>query len=354
MLNIGIIFGGKSGEYDVSLMSAYNVIKAIDKDKFKVTLIGITLDGKWYIYDGDEEKIKDNSWIKDKKNLNGDFSLFNDKIINDIDVFFPVLHGQYCEDGKIQGVFEIMDKAYVGCNVMTSAVCMDKDIAKRIFKSVGIPVVEDYVVFKKDLMEDIKGLVERIVKKLGLPLFVKPVNMGSSVGINKAHDKEELESALLYASKFDTKILVEKAINAREIETAVLGNEDIKVSYPGEVVSCKEFYDYEAKYLSDDDSKVMIPADIPDELIEKLRNYAATAFEAVSGRGLSRIDFFLDKDDGSVYLNEINTMPGFTNISMYPKMMEHIGISYNDLITKLIDLALEEYKSKHDLVVKEN
>ena len=353
--NGGIIFGGKSGEYDVSLLSAYNVINGIDKEKYDLTLIGISLEGKFYIYKGDVEKIKNNEWIDDSENLISEFSLFDDEIIKNIDIIFPVLHGQNGEDGRIQGLFEMMNKPYVGCEVMTSAVCMDKDIAKRVFKSVDIPVVDDVLVFNTDIESDklLNETIEKCEKNLPYPMFVKPVNMGSSVGISKAKDRQGLIDALKKAVQFDTKILVEKAINAREIEVAVLGNSHPEASYPGEIVSCKEFYDYEAKYLSGDDSRIDIPAKVSDDIIEKIRTYAVRAFKAVGGSGLSRVDFFLDKDNGNLYLNEVNTLPGFTNISMYAKMWDYMGVKYSDLIDKLIDLGFERYEIKHKLTIKE-
>ncbi|EDS71382.1 D-alanine--D-alanine ligase family protein [Anaerofustis stercorihominis] len=353
--NVGVVFGGKSGEYDVSLLSAYNVINGINKEKFDITMIGITLEGKFYIYKGDVEKIKTNEWINDSKNLISDFSLFDGDIINNVDIIFPVLHGQNGEDGRIQGLFEMMDKPYVGCEVLASSVCMDKDIAKRIFRSVGIPVVDDVLVFNTDIETDklLEATLDRCEENLPYPMFVKPVNMGSSVGISKAKDRDSLKEALLKAVKFDTKILVEKGINAREIEVAVLGNSHPEASYPGEIVSCKEFYDYEAKYLSGDGSRIDIPAKIDDKIIEKIRTYAVKAFKAVGGSGLSRVDFFLDKDSKDIYLNEANTLPGFTNISMYAKMWDYMGIGYSDLIEKLIDLGFERYEIKHRLTIKE-
>ncbi|WP_290776629.1 D-alanine--D-alanine ligase family protein [Anaerofustis sp.] len=353
--NVGVIFGGKSGEYDVSLLSAYNVIKGIDKDKFDITMIGITLEGKFYVYNGDVEKIKNNEWINDDAHLVSDFSLFNGDIIDDVDIIFPVLHGQNGEDGRIQGLFEMMNKPYVGCEVLASSVCMDKDIAKRVFKSVGIPVVDDVLVFDTDIENEelLLNTIERCEKTLPYPMFVKPVNMGSSVGISKAKDKSELKEALLKAVKFDTKILVEKGINAREIEVAVLGNSHPQASYPGEIVSCKEFYDYEAKYLSGDSSRIDIPVKIDEDTMEKIRQFAVRAFKAVGASGLSRVDFFLDKDSSDVYLNEMNTLPGFTNISMYAKMWDYMGIGYSDLIEKLINLGFERYEIKNRLTIKE-
>ena len=354
-INVGVVFGGKSGEYDISLLSAYNVLKGMDKTRYDITLLGISLDGKFHIYNGDIENIPDNRWIEDTENLKSDFSIFHDEQMKAIDIFFPVLHGQNGEDGRIQGLFEMLDKPYVGCEVMASAVCMDKDIAKRVFASVGIPVVEGMCVFNKDV-EDEKSLEEaigRLEETLSYPMFVKPVNMGSSVGISKAKDRKALKDALVYAAKFDTKILVERAVNAREVECAVLGNYNPLAAMPGEIVSCKEFYDYEAKYLSGNDSVIDIPAKIGDDKLETIREYAVKAFMTSGCMGLSRVDFFVEKETGNIYLNEINTLPGFTNISMYPKMWEYMGLDYSELLDTLIELGFERYETKHKLTIKE-
>ena len=353
--NIGVVFGGKSGEYDVSLLSAYNVLKGIDKDKYDVTLVGISLEGKFFIYEGPIERIPDNTWIEDTENLVDIISIFNEDRIDDVDIIFPVLHGQNCEDGRIQGLFEYLDKPYVGCEVMSSAVCMDKDIAKKIFRSANIPVVEDVVVFNSETEDDeeLEKVMDRCEETLDYPMFIKPVNMGSSVGINKAHDRESLKYALRYAAKFDIKILVERAVNAREIECAVLGNDHPEAAMPGEIVSCREFYDYEAKYLSGDDSVIEIPANIDADTLEKIRRYAVKGFRAAGCMGLARVDFFVEKETGNIYLNEINTLPGFTNISMYPKMWEHMGLGYSELIDRLVELGFERYETKHRLTIKE-
>ena len=354
-INVGVVFGGKSGEYDVSLLSAYNVLKGIDTEKYDITLLGISLEGKFYLYSGDIARIHDNTWIEDTEHLKTNFSIFNDPQMKAIDIFFPVLHGQNGEDGRVQGLFEVLDKPYVGCEVMSSAVCMDKDIAKKVFESVNIPVVEGVVVFNTDLEEDAKfeAMMDKCERKLDYPMFVKPVNMGSSVGISKAADRKSLKEALVYAARFDNKILVERAVDAREIECAVLGNSNPEASMPGEIVSCKEFYDYEAKYLSGNDSVIEIPANIDDETIEKIRQYAVKAFKTVGCMGLSRVDFFVEKSTGNIYLNEINTLPGFTNISMYPKMWEYMGLEYSELLDRLIEFGFERYETKHKLTIKE-
>lgn len=352
-INLGVVFGGKSGEHDVSLNSSYNVIKAIDKNKYDITMIGITSDGQWLIYGGDAENIKNGTWEQDTKNIKSDFSVFKDEIFSKIDIFFPVLHGTFGEDGTIQGFFEMLDKPYVGCGVMASSVAMDKTVAKVVFKSEGIPVVDGITVYKTDII-DIEHCIEKILSEFSFPVFIKPANMGSSVGISKAHDKEELKIALLEAAKYDNKILIEKFIKCKEIEMAVLGNETPNASCAGYVIPCNEFYDYEAKYLSGDDSEIIIPAPIPSEISDQLKDYAVKAFMAIGGSGLSRVDFFIEEGSNNIYLNEINTMPGFTNISMYPKLWEASGISYPDLIEKLIVLGFERYNKRKELLFKKD
>jgi len=338
-LNIGVVFGGQSGEHEVSRVSAYNVLGVINQEKYNVVTIGITKKGKWYLYSGDHEKIKDGSWEEDAKNLLGDFSIFAHPEITKIDVFFPVLHGPMGEDGTIQGVFEMLNKPYVGCGVLGSAVGMDKVFSKIMFESVGIPT-GNYCYFREnDWKKDPQKRLEETEKALGYPIFVKPANMGSSVGINKAHNRKELVNAIEEALIYDNKLILEAFVKGREIECAVLDDEGvIRASIAGEVIPSKEFYDYEAKYSDSQDSKVVIPADISDEAMKIVRKYAIKAFEAIEGSGLSRVDFFLT-EDGHILINEVNTLPGFTNISMYPKMWEATGIGYSELVDKIIASA---------------
>ncbi|KNZ40291.1 D-alanine--D-alanine ligase family protein [Acetobacterium bakii] len=338
-LNIGIVFGGQSGEHEVSRVSAYNVLGVINQEKYNVITIGITKKGKWYLYSGEHIKIKDGSWEQDTKNLIGDFSIFSDPVITNIDIFFPVLHGPMGEDGTIQGVFEMLNKPYVGCGVLSSAVGMDKVFSKVMFQSVGIPT-GNYAYFREnDWKKDPVGTLDGMEKILSYPIFVKPANMGSSVGINKAHDRDELIEAVEEALIYDQKIILEAFVKGREIECAVLDDGGVlRASIAGEVIPSKEFYDYEAKYSDTEDSKVVIPADISEEAMKKIREYAVMAFEAIEGSGLSRVDFFLT-EDGSILINEVNTLPGFTNISMYPKMWEATGINYSELVDKIIASA---------------
>ena len=338
-LNIGVIFGGQSGEHEVSRVSAYNVLGVIDREKYNIVTIGISKKGKWFLYSGDSEKIKDGSWEQDQANLTSDFSIFAHPEITKIDVFFPVLHGPMGEDGTIQGVFEILNKPYVGCGVLSSAVGMDKVFSKVMFESVGIPTGK-YIYFREnDWKKDADGKIEETEAALGYPIFVKPANMGSSVGINKAHDRNELVTAINEAFIYDNKLILEAFVKGREIECAVLEDGDmIRASIPGEVIPSKEFYDYEAKYSATEDSKVVIPANLSKDVTEKVRNYAIKAFEAIEGSGLSRVDFFVtEKDD--ILINEVNTLPGFTNISMYPKMWEATGIGYIELVDLIIASA---------------
>lgn len=339
-IKLGLVFGGQSGEHEVARVSAYNVLKEIDLDKYDVVTIGITKDGRWMIYTGDWDKLPDGSWEQDTDHIRTDFSLFTDPLIQSIDVFWPMMHGPMGEDGTIQGVFEMMNKPYVGCGVLASAVGMDKVVSKILFERAGIPVVPYIYFFDRDWRRDKDALVKASEDKLGYPVFIKPVNMGSSVGITKAHDRVEFVAGVDNALQFDSKILIEAAVNAREIECAVLEEDgDIQTTLPGEVVASKEFYDYEAKYADDQDSKIVIPAEIDSATIDKIRTYAHDAFAAIDGAGPTRADFFVDRDTGDIYINEVNTMPGFTDISMYPMMWENMGVSYSELVERLIQTA---------------
>ena len=351
MITLGVLFGGKSGEHEVSLLSAYNVINALDKNKYNIVLIGITREGEWSIYSGDIEKIPDGTWEYDDNNYRN-FSLFTDETIRGIDIMFPVLHGTFGEDGTIQGLFEMIGKPYVGCGVLASSVAMDKISTKTILEMNGIKTSPWISALKNEIENNINDVITRIESVFKYPIFVKPSNMGSSVGISKSYNREELVTALLEASRYDNRILIEKAISGIEIEVAVLGNYELTVSYPGQIVSCNDFYDYDAKYLTGDASKIIIPAPLDNSVIENVRQIAAVAFRAIDGSGLSRIDFFIENDTNTVILNEINTLPGFTNISMYPKLMEYIGISYSDLLDRLIDLGFERYKLRKGLKFK--
>lgn len=338
---IGVVFGGQSGEHEVSCVSAYNVLGAIDKDRYTIVPIGIRKDGSWAIYSGPYENIRDGAWKDDTAHLQEPLNLFED--LKNVDVFFPVLHGPMGEDGTIQGVFEMLNKPYVGCGVLASAVGMDKVLSKIAFEAAGIPTCRYEAFTKKQYADDPERVISKIADTLGFPVFVKPANMGSSVGITKAHNAEELSDALALAFTYDRRVIVEEAVNAREIECAVLEEDgNIQTAVPGEIIPSKEFYDYEAKYESDGGSVSVIPAEIPQEALRAVQDYAAKAFEVLDASGLTRVDFFYDKTTGDILINEVNTMPGFTPISMYSMMWEKAGVPYPELIQRLIDTAAQK------------
>lgn len=355
-LRVGLIYGGRSGEHEVSVLSANSVITAIDKDKYEVFPIGITKNGQWLpgqapqplvesgdlqvrlLRDGIENPTVNQLVLESRQGhiLSG--------LRDSLDVIFPVMHGPFGEDGTIQGLLELLDLPYVGSGVLASAVGMDKAIMKAVFQQQGLPV-GDYLVYFRHELSNFPQIASEVEIKLGYPCFVKPANLGSSVGISKAHDRIELEKAVNYAAEFDRKIVVEKMLTGREIECAVLGNNEPRASVVGEIIPCAEFYDYEAKYVLND-SKLIIPAELAPELVQKVQDLAVRAFKAIDGSGLSRVDFFVDEQEGKVIINEINTMPGFTRISMYPKLWEATGISYVELIDRLIQLALKRFEEK--------
>ncbi|NLI44545.1 MAG: D-alanine--D-alanine ligase [Chloroflexi bacterium] len=358
-LNLGLMFGGRSGEHAVSLRSSRSVRDVLDPAKYNVIEIGITLDGIWLsgpdalkaFEQGDTSSLYEVSLL----NIAGKVGLYrleSEKLelLSELDVIFPVLHGTFGEDGTIQGLFEILNCAYVGAGVLASAACMDKAVCKDLLHNAGIPVLP-YRVFSRsqinNYLDDVVALSEAVS---AYPLFVKPANLGSSVGISKARGREELRAALKKAARFDRRVLVERGINAREIEISVLGNDDPVVSVPGEIVPLDEFYTYKDKYLSGD-PETIIPAPFDEETTRTIQEYALRAYRAVDGAGLSRVDFLLDKDSGELFLSEINTMPGFTNISMYPKLWKVSGLEYPDLVDRLIALALER-KADQDATVR--
>lgn len=346
MKELCVIFGGQSPEHEISRKSVTSILNNLNKQKYNITTIGITKKGEWYLYSGGYSEIESGRWEKDESNKKAFLSPdASDKavIVFDgdtyskihIDVIFPVLHGEHGEDGTIQGLFEMSNIPYVGMGVMASANAMDKTTTKIVFQNAGIPQADWVVVLNTD---DFESKMNEIENKLGYPCFVKPARTGSSVGVGKAHNRDELKSALINAAKFDRKILVEEHIDGHEVECAVLGNENPKAATVGEIMPTVEFYDFDAKY-NDNSTKLQIPADLPSETIEKIREYAVRAFKALDGSGLSRVDFFVKHSDGSVVLNEINTLPGFTNISMYPKLWGASGIEYSELLDSLIELA---------------
>lgn len=353
-----MIYGGKSAEHEVSLKSAASVVGAIPRDKYEVILVGINKEGRWLLGDGARRMLESgvNEPQTDKLVLLPDASVGlmeldladNRRFTQQIDVVFPVLHGTYGEDGTIQGLFELADVPYVGAGVVGSAVGMDKGMMKAVFREAGLPVVDRLVLRRSEWRKDESAVLRRIEERLSYPVFVKPANLGSSVGVSKARDGAELAQAISLAARYDRRILVEAAVpNPREIECSVLGNDEPIASVPGEIIPSREFYDYEAKYI-DDRSRLIIPAELDASATERVRDLAVRAFQAVDCSGMGRVDFLVSRDDGSIWVNEINTIPGFTSISMYPKLWEASGLSYPDLLDRLIQLALERYREKHE------
>lgn len=340
MKDLLILFGGKSGEYEVSEMSAASVLSNIDTDKYNIIKIGITKDGRWFKTDASPEQIKSGEWDSMPKQsafLSPDTShhgIFVEGKLQNVDVIFPVMHGDYCEDGCIQGLFELSGIPYVGPGVLASAAGMDKSATKLFAAASGVPQAKWYITSPAASEEEI----EKIESEFSYPIFVKPCNAGSSLGISKAGNRAELEKAIAEAAKFDSKILCEEYIDGYEVECAVLGNEDTRASVVGQITPSNEFYDYSAKYI-DNASGLTIPANIPEETAEKIREYAVTVFKALGCRGMSRVDFFVLRGSGEIKFNEINTLPGFTSISMYPKLWEKSGIPYSELIDRLIEYA---------------
>ncbi len=358
-LSLLIIFGGRSGEHAVSLMSARSVLNAIDPEKYEVHQIGITYDGQWLTgtdvlgrFEKDNQDYLSPALLLNEGSRVFLYSRKGLKIVKEapIDVVFPVLHGTFGEDGTIQGLFAIQDLAFVGGGVLASAACMDKAFTKTMASAAGLPVLPFQVFERVDLLEDINAIVEAAEKISNYPLFVKPANLGSSVGITKVHDRKELRPALLKAAKYDRRILVERGVEAREIEISVLGNQSPCVSVPGEIIPDDEFYSYTDKYYHGE-PEACIPAPLSEEETERVKQYAITAFKALDCAGMARIDFFVDKSDGQLYFNEINTIPGFTKISMYPKLWQASGLPYPQLIDSLISLALER-KQENDKTVR--
>ncbi|MBB6215579.1 D-alanine-D-alanine ligase [Anaerosolibacter carboniphilus] len=365
-LNVAVVFGGKSGEHEVSLMSATSVIRAMNKEKYNIIPLGITKEGNWMLYNGPIEKIESGEWEgisnkllrEDPKHnifsvvpMGGEGMALSREGIppnlgEQIDVIFPVLHGPFGEDGTIQGLFEMADIPYVGAGVLASAVGMDKVYTKKIFEMAGLPQGKYMVVMRNKWRESQTTYLALVEENFQYPVFVKPANLGSSVGISKAHDREELVKGINEAAEHDRKILIEESIYCREVECAVLGNDDPVASVVGEIIPSHEFYDYEAKYFDDGKSKMVIPAEIPEEKASEIRAMAVKAYKAIDCTGLARVDFFLEKDTLQVYINEINTLPGFTRYSMYPLLWGATGIPYDELIDRLIQLAVERYEDR--------
>jgi len=328
MIKLGVIYGGISTEHDVSMMSAKSIIENLDKEKYEIHEIYINKYGKWFEND---EEIYNLIWK-----------------LKELDVVCPVLHGLGGEDGTIQGMLEMLKVPYVGCGVLASSVGMDKVYTKIVFEKAGIPQAPYMYIKRKDdsyaiineNFEEVEFVVEKITSKLKYPMFVKPSNSGSSVGVKKATSDQELKMAIENAAQYDTKILVEQSIDGKEVECAILDGKEVVASTVGEILSAEDFYSFDAKY-NIPESKTVIPAEITEEQIEEIRKLAVRAFKAIDGKGLSRVDFFVEKETDKIYINEINTMPGFTKISMYPKLFEAVGVSYSELLDKLIQNAMK-------------
>ncbi|MBN1483500.1 MAG: D-alanine--D-alanine ligase [Chloroflexia bacterium] len=352
-LRVGLIFGGRSGEHEVSLVSARSVMDALDRSRYEVVPIGISRAGVWLV-DGDplarleallEQSPTEAPGPGESPARTALIPGLAGSVFPELDVVFPVLHGPFGEDGTIQGLFEMAGVAYVGAGVLASALCMDKISAKRVLQACGLPVVEFVELNRHRWQGGPEELLEQVERRLGYPCFVKPANLGSSVGISKAHDRDELGAALDLAAGYDRRLLIERAVDAREIEISVLGNDEPQASVPGEIVPCREFYDYEAKYV-DDRSELLIPAPLPEALIKELRVLAIQAYRALDVAGMARVDFLLDRQSGRAFLNELNTIPGFTPISMYPKLWEASGLAYSRLLDRLIELAQERFAER--------
>lgn len=373
MKTVAIIYGGKSSEHEVSLVSASSVVRNIDRSKFNIELIGITKEGRWYLQPSSElDRVLKDEKATLKVNENNTNEVYvrpagksncfltSDGAAN-VDVVFPVVHGTFCEDGTLQGLLDTAEIPYVGCGCMASGITMDKEKTKVIWNDAGLPVVP-YVLMTRTILNDSKKYDEvfkKAINELGLPLFVKPCNAGSSVGASKASTEKEFSMALMEAFMWDDKVLIEKSINAREVECSVTGIATLedeanpcsicRAYLPGEILPTHTFYDYDAKYNDPDGAKLQIPANLSEDEIKNIQQTAIEAYRAVDASGLSRVDFFIDRDDGKIYLNEINTLPGFTSISMFPKMCEASGLKYADLIELLLNEAVVKHECKMKL-----
>jgi len=355
-LHLALIFGGRSGEHEVSLMSARSVLSVLDPLKYEITQIGITLSGQWLIGDDVIGKFESGNLaglepalVVPDPSQSGVHVLRGKQIerLGGIDVFFPLVHGTFGEDGTIQGLFEMADAAYVGAGVLGSSVGMDKAVFKDVMRANGIPSVESMLVLRAEVEQDMQGILRRAEAMSPYPLFTKPANLGSSVGVTKCRSRSDLQEGLMEASLYDRRVLIERGVaNAREIEVSVLGNDDPRASVPGEVLPSREFYSYESKYI-DGTSGLLIPAPLPQEVSAQVQDLALRAFKAIDAAGMARVDFLLDKSSNKLYLNELNTIPGFTKISMYPKLWEASGIPYASLVDRLIELALQR-KAERD------
>ncbi len=358
-LKIAVLFGGRSGEHEVSLDSARSVQGVLDPQKYTVFQVGITHAGTWLtgpdallaLEKGQTEELLPCTILPDPSKpglyvLRSAAPAMSFEKLTDLDVVFPVLHGTYGEDGTLQGLLEMADLAYVGAGVTGSSVGMDKVIFKDVMRAAGIPTVESMLVLRSEIEKDIEAVIRRAETVAAYPLFIKPVNLGSSVGITKCNRRADLGEALMEAAAYDRRVMIERGVDAREIEVSVLGNDDPLASVPGEVLPSREFYSYESKYV-DGTSGLLIPAPLPASTAEEIRRLAVSAFKAIDCAGMARVDFFLEKNTGAIYLNELNTIPGFTSISMYPKLWEASGLPYAGLVDRLVELALERQAERN-------
>jgi len=358
-IRVGILFGGKSAEHEVALQSAKNIVEAIDKNKYEVVLIGLDQQGRWLLSEQgsfllNEQDPKQISLNPAGSNValvigadgrHGLVDINSKEPRGSLDVIFPVLHGPFGEDGTIQGLLKLMDVPFVGASVLGSAVGMDKDVSKRLLRDAGLPVGA-FLVFHKYGSGAID--FDAVQQKLGLPVFVKPANLGSSVGISKVHNKEQFAGAVEKAFEYDVKIIIEKGLAVREIECSALGNEEPIISFPGEIVPTHDFYSYEAKYIDESGAALVIPANLPEQIVEEIQRLARRAFQALCCEGMARIDVFLTENN-EIFINEINTIPGFTQISMFPKLWELSGVSQTELIDRLLQLAIQRYEREKKL-----
>jgi D-alanine-D-alanine ligase len=363
-LTVAVLFGGRSGEHEVSLMSARSVLSVLDRSRYNVMEIGITHQGTWLtgnnVLDALEKGktdgllpvvISPDPVEKSLYVLEGSAESVKITKLSDVDVFFPVLHGSFGEDGTLQGLFELADIAYVGAGVLGSSVAMDKGLFKEVMRSKGIPTPESIIVLRSEIKNSMDTVIEKAEKVGAYPLFVKPANLGSSVGVTKCRSRSDLAEGLMDAAQYDRRVLIEQGIaNPREIEVSVLGNDQPAASVPGEIIPGADFYSYDAKYVLDN-SELVIPASLTTEQVHTFRDLAVKAYLAVDAAGMARVDFLMEKETGKIYLNEINTIPGFTKISMYPKLWEASGLPYASLVDRLIDLALER-KAERDNTVR--
>ena len=339
---IGIIFGGRSEEHEVSFMSAKAVIKAIDREKYDIVYIGIDREGAFRIFNGTLDKMEPDTWVNYSELA--DLGRLREKI----DFAFPVVHGKYSEDGTLQGLLEMLRIPYAGCGVLSSSLCMDKAMAKDIFVKNGIPTCKYIMVTSKDFEDDFEIIKSKVAEELGDKVYVKPSNSGSSVGISKVDDLNNLDAALREAFRFDRRVIIEETINGREIETGVIGNYQLEVASVGEIIAPKDFYSYESKYDDNAGTRLEVPARIDTSLSDKIRKTAERVYRVMDCAGFARIDFFVDKDTDDIYVNEINTIPGFTKFSMFPVVCKDAGIEFSQLIERIVDLGYERHKDKNN------